>query len=142
MNIGFIWPVREEWGKKRFEDITSHYKYGYSIRRFPQKGDVLVFYHNWKLLGSIPVDNSARPVTSEDLKNNPYWVRNWKYVMGLDGARKLIFSTPVEVEEIANCVAKLKGKENLHAVCRNAPKITMSEYQLIVSAAEKITKKG
>lgn len=96
-----------------------------------------MFYFNWELLGSIPIDSAARPITPEDAKNHPYWVRNWKYIMGLDGTRKIVFSPPVKVENIADDIAILRGKKNLHAVCRNAPKITMNEYHLIINKAEK-----
>jgi hypothetical protein len=139
MNIGYIWTVREEWGKKTFEKrIVSHYDYAYSIPRFPQKGDIIVFYYNLQLLGSIPVDSSARPTTSEDAKKHPWWGRpDWKYIMGLDGTRKIVFRPPVRVEDVADDIAILKGKRNLHAVCRNAPKITMNEYQLILDKAKK-----
>ena len=91
MSIGYIWPVREEWGMKTFENVISHYNYAYSIRRFPLRGDVIVFYSNKELLESMPVDSAARPTTSEELKNHPSWARPWKYIMRLDGTRKQFF---------------------------------------------------
>lgn len=141
MGIGYIWPVLEEWGKEAFEKrIISHYDYGYSISRFPQIGDVIVFYLNKELLGSVPVDSAARPTTAEDVRSHPYWALHWKYIMGLDGTRKVVFSPHLKVEDIADYIAVLRGKHNLHAVCRNAPKITMTEYNLIISRAEEISK--
>jgi hypothetical protein len=129
--------VREEWGKKRFSEIDSHYDYGYSISRLPKVGDILVFYSDKKLIGSIPVDSDARLVTIEDRKNHPNWVSDWKYFVGLDGSRKVVFPLSVRVEDIADDIAILRGKGNLHASCRNAPKITMNEYNLIVNATRK-----
>ena len=138
MNIGYIWPVRKEWGMIAFHTITSHYDYGYSIARFPQKGDVIVFYHSKKFIGSMPVDSKARRTTAEDSKKHPYWAQDWKYIMGLDGVQKIVFSSPVRVEDIAMDVAILRGKRNLHAVCRNAPKITFDEYHTILRKAENL----
>jgi hypothetical protein len=135
--IGYIWSVREEWGKKRLYEINSHYDYGYSISRLLKAGDVLVFYSDKKLIGSIPVDTDARLTTDEDRKNHPYWVRDWKYVVGLDGAGKMVFRSPVQVEDIADNVSIFKGKENLHAISRNAPKITIAEYNFILGLASK-----
>jgi hypothetical protein len=124
--------VREEWGKKRLYEINSHYDYGYSISRLPKAGDVLVFYSDNKLIGSIPVDTDARLTTEKDRKDHPYWVSDWKYVVGLDGAGKTIFRSPVRVEDIANNVIIFKGKQNLHAISRNAPRISVAEYNLIL----------
>jgi hypothetical protein len=124
--------VREEWGKKRLYEINSHYDYGYSIPRVPKAGDVLVFYSDNKLIGSIPVDTDARRTTAKDRKDHPYWVGDWKYVVGLDGAGKKVFRSPVRVEDIADNVSIFKGKENLHAIARNAPKITIAEYNFIL----------
>lgn len=137
LSVGYIWSVLEEWGKETFKNIVSHYDYGYSILRKPQKGDVLVFYHNMELLGSIPVDSPARPTTDEDAKKHPYWAKNWKYIMGLDGTQKSVFSPPVRVEDIAHHIKVLRGKnlKELHATCRCNPKITMAEYAVIVSKA-------
>ena len=84
----------------------------------------------------MPVDSAARPTTSEELMNNPSWARNSKYIVGLDGTRKLVFPSPIKVEDIADYIAILKGKQNLHAVCRNAPKITMNEYNLIKTESQ------
>lgn len=137
LNVGYIWPVREEWGKKRFFEIDSHYNYGYSIPRHLRAGDVLVFYSDMKLIGSTPVDSDFQKVTIKDRKNHPEWVSDWKYRVGLDGSRKVVFRFPVEVENIADDVSILKGKENLHAICRNAPKITMNEYTFIMRNAGK-----
>lgn len=138
MKTGYIWPVRKEWGMITLYNITSYYDYAYSIARFPEKDDEIVFYQNKRFLGSMPVASKARQTTREDAKKHPYWARDWKYIMGLDGTRKILFSRPVRVEDVAKDIAILKGKENLHAVCRNAPKITMNEYNLIVIKAENL----
>jgi len=137
LDIGYIWPTREEWGKKRFYEINEPYDYGYSISRSLKKGDVLVFYSDKNLIGSIPVYKDSKRVTAEDLKTHPKWVHDWKYVVGLDGSSKVVFPTSVSVEEVAGDIKILKGKKNLHAVCRNAPRISVTEYNHIMKAAMK-----
>ena len=136
MSIGYIWSVREGWGKEAFDKIRSHYNYGYNIARRPKTGDVLVFYSKKKLIGSIPVDSDSRKVTYEDSKKDPD-VRNWKYLVGLDGSRKVVFPSPVEVKNVAGDISILKGKKNLHNTCRFSPKITMEEYNLIKEKSKK-----
>jgi hypothetical protein len=135
LNVGYIWPVLEEWGKQRFFQINSHYDYGYSRRRRLKMGDMLVFYSNKELIGSIPVDSDSRKVTEKE--RNPKWVRDWKYFVGLDGLKKVEFRFPVKVEDITNDLSILKGRTNLHNICQAAPKITMNEYNLILKTANK-----
>jgi len=134
--IGYIWPVLKEWGKKRFFEINSHYDYAYSIRRHPRKGDILVFYSNKELIGSIPVDCDSKTVTEKE--RNPNWVNDWKYFVGLDGSKKVEFYTPIKVKDIADEISILKEKTNLYAICRNASKITSNEYELILKTASKL----
>ena len=137
MSIGYIWPVLEEWGKKRLYENKPHHDYAYSMSRRLKIGDLLVFYWHKKLIGSMSVDSSTRPVTPRERMDNPDWPRPWKYMVGLDGSRKRVFPFPLEVKNIADDISILKGKKNLHAICRNAPKITMEEYSLIIKKAGK-----
>ena len=138
MSIGYIWPVIEDWGLKILFEKSPHYDYQYSIPRRLNIDDVLVFYWNKKLMSSIPVDSNTRPTTPQEAMSHPDWPqRSWKYVAGLDKSRKQVFPFPVEVQNIANDISILKGKKNLHAICRNAPKITMDEYRLILKKANK-----
>ncbi|MEM2889588.1 MAG: hypothetical protein QXR42_08995 [Candidatus Bathyarchaeia archaeon] len=138
MSDMYIWPVLKEWGKKVFFEINSHYDYAYSIPRRPKKGDILVFYSNKELIGSIPVDYDSKIVTEEE--RDPDWVKEWKYIVGLNGSKKIEFRFPVRVEDIADKISVLKGKTNLHNTCRVAPKIKMNEYNLILKTANKLHK--
>ena len=138
MNEAYIWSVRKEWGKEAFENIGSdkqYNDYAYNVKRNPRVGDIIVFYFNKELLGSVPVISAARPTTFEDLKNNPSWAHKWKYIMSLDGTCKLVFPSPIKVKDVANHIAKLKGKKNVHNVCRFPLKITMNEYNIIKQKA-------
>jgi hypothetical protein len=140
MNEAYIWSVRKEWGKEAFENIGSdkqYNDYAYNVKRKPRVGDIIVFYSNKELLGSVPVISGFRPTTFEDFKNHPSWTRKWKYIMGLDGKHKHVFSPPVKVEDVADNIAKLKGKLNLHNSCRFPLIITINEYNLIKQKANR-----
>lgn len=133
----YIWAIVEnggwDWIKRCLRDRNSRGSYGYNIRRFPQKSDILVFYSKNRLHGTIKVNEGGREVTSQDVGKEPE-LKKWKYVMFLDGRTIRIFHEPVSVKEIANKIDKLKGKtgKSLLAACRNDPKISVEEYKKIV----------
>jgi len=133
----YIWAILEnggwDWLKRCLRDRESRISYGYNIRRFPQKSDILVFYSNKRLHGRIVVAEEGRQVTSKDIKSESE-LKNWKYVMFLDGTTVRIFDKPVPVEEITDEIQKFKGKtgKGLFNICRNNPEISIDEYKTIV----------
>ena len=133
----YIWAIVEnggwDWIKRCLRDRKSRASYGYGIRRFPQKADVLVFYSKKCLHGRIIVNEAGREVTSRDIRKEQE-LRSFKYVMFLDGRTIRMFHEPVPVKEIADQIEKLKGKtgKSLHAACRDNPKIPIEEYKKIV----------
>lgn len=141
MRVGYIWPAREEWGKVLFERATSHFEYGYDRLRSPKCGEILVFYHNKRLIGTVPVDKDARRTIPKDYKKHKEWDHDWKYILGLDGTRKIMFRPPIPVEDIADQIEVLtravQDGKNLHAVCRWAPGITQRDYKFLLSLLRK-----
>jgi len=133
----YIWAIIEnggwDWLKGCLRDRNPRISYGYGIRRFPQKSDILIFYSDKRLHGRIIAAENGREVTSKDIKNEPE-LKNYKYVMFLDGRTIRIFDKPVSVEEIASQVGKLKGKtgKGLYNTCRNNPEISVDEYKKII----------
>jgi hypothetical protein len=129
---GYIWPVKKDWGLKVFKEISGHFDYGYDRPRLPKEGQVLVFYSDKQLLGSLPVDEDAHSVTGENLQG---WKRRWKYVVGVDGAGKIQFDPPISIEEVADIFRVLRGKPQtkFHSICRAAPRLSTSEYSLLLS---------
>lgn len=143
----WIWAISEggwNWIKTALKD-RQVLSYGYNIRRRPRAGDFIVFFSENKLYGKVQVCGNARETTPEDIEKDED-LKNWKYVMYLDGRDLKIFDTPIPVEEIADHIKILKGKANLHAVCRNNPRISLKEYEYIIKIAElkaeKIHKQG
>jgi hypothetical protein len=131
----YIWPVRTDWGLTVFERATGYTGYAYSRLRFPEKQDILVFYCQKHLIGSMPVKEKWRPTTPEE-RTKSGWPQPWKYMVGLDGAKKIAFKTPISVEEIADHIeilreARVEGKD-LHDVCQVAPKMSLKEYNYIL----------
>jgi hypothetical protein len=132
-----IWTIIEnggwDWLKGCLRDRNSRISYGYSIRRFPLKSDILIFYSGKRLHGRIIVAEGGREVTSKDIKNEPE-LKGYKYVMFLDGRTVRIFNEPVPADEVASQIEALKGKtgKSLHAACRNNPEISVEEYKKIV----------
>jgi len=135
--VGYIWPAREEWGVALFESRTAkfHFEYGYDRERKPKCGEILVFYHKKRLIGMVPVDEDARRTTPKDYKRHKEWDHHWKYIVGLDGTRKIMFKPPRPVEDIAEHVEVLaqavEDGKNLHNVCRFAPGITPRDYEFL-----------
>lgn len=133
----YIWAIIEDggwdWLKRCLRDRKPRTAYGYNIRRFPQKSDVLIFYSNKRLHGTISVTEGGREVTSRDTRNDPD-LKEWKYVMFLDGRTVRMFHKPVPVKEVANHIGKLMGKtgKSLHTTCINDPEISVDECKKIV----------
>jgi len=136
----YIWTIVEDggwdWLKRCLRDRETRIPYGYGIRRFPQKSDILVFYSDKRLHGRIVVAENGRQVTSKDIKNDPS-LKNWQNVMFLDGRTARIFHDPVPVEEISDQIEKLKGKtgKGLYNTCRNNPEISVDEYKKVIERA-------
>src|SRR4030042_2953956 len=95
--LGYIWPVKKEMGFKVFEEVTGHFEYGYDRPRFPVAGEILFFYSDKQLLGSLPVDQDARPANHGDQGRGH---RKWKYIVGVDGSRKIRFDPPIPIQEL------------------------------------------
>ena len=133
----YIWAVVEDsgwnWIKRCLENRLSEIPYGYNIRRFPKKSDILVFYSSNHFQGRITVAGDGRQITSRDYKMYPSF-KEWKNIMFLDGKTIRIFHEPVLVKDIAEEIEKLKGKlgRSLVAACRNNPTISIDEYKKIV----------
>lgn len=133
----YIWAIVEnggwDWLKGCLRDRNPRIPYDYSIRRFPQKSDILVFYSDKRLHGRIIVAEDGRQITPKEIKIDPE-LKHWQYVMFLDGRTARIFHKPVPVEEIASQIEKLKGKtgKGLYNSCRNNPEISVDEYKKII----------
>jgi signal peptidase I len=129
----WIWTIAEggwNWIRDALKDkqVTS---YGYNQRRKPRNGDTIVFYSNKKLYGTVPVCDDARETTHEDTEKDDD-LKHWKYVMYLDCRGLKIFGDPIPIKDVADNIEILKGKNNLHAVCRNNPRISLEEYEYII----------
>ena len=133
----YIWAILEEggwnWLKRCLIDRDNRTAYAYDIRRFPKRGDILVFYGNHRFYGRITVAEDGRQVTPKDRQNEPE-LGDWKNIMFLDGATLRLFFNQVQVESVADEIEKLNGKtgKSLLAACRNNPTISIDEYKRIV----------
>jgi len=132
----WIWAITEggwEWIKECLMYRGPRMSYGYSIPRFPQKEDFLVFYSDKKLYGRVVVAESGRQVTSKDIEKEPE-LKEWKNVMFLDGKTLRMFDKPVPIEDVADQIEALKGKtgKSLTGAVGMNPKISLEEYKKIV----------
>lgn len=132
---GYIWPAEADMGIERFKKAKTSVSYGFNRNRSQalKKGRVLVFYHSKHLLGSMPIERDAERATPE-LGKKENWVRDWKYVVWLDGSRKIEFEPAIHINDVAQDLRVLKGKtpNKFHRICRVAPSLSTAEYALLL----------
>lgn len=81
----------------------------------------------------MPVERDSEKVTPELIEKKT-WFRNWTYAVWLDGAKKIEFLPPILIDDVAQELRVLKGKEpnKFHRICWTAPSLSPAEYALLL----------
>jgi len=126
---GFIWPVTEkEGGLPLFFKCSGHHDYLHNRKsRNPEKGDILLFYSNRKIIGFVPVTESSHHTYKADYTRS----------VGVDFGRKQVFDPPITIDSLVNVCRVLKGKPKarLHDSFQTAPILSFGETQQILEMA-------
>lgn len=137
----WIWAIAEgglDWIKDQIKERKVAL-YHYAIHRAPQQGEYLVFYSNKHLIGRIYVAAGARKLTSDEKSRDPS-LKEFSYVMALDGNDFEIFQVPIPIESIKDNISVFKGVEpsRLHSKSRMNPQIDIEDYNKILKIKEKL----
>ena len=140
----WIWTVGEgglNFIKNLIKEPSAHALYHYSMHRAPRQGEYLVFYANRNFIGRIYVAVGARKLTQTEKKEDPY-LKPFNYEMVLDGNDFEVFTPPIPVELMKNDVSVFKGVEpsKLHNKCWFNPRITLEDYNKILTKKEELKK--